>query len=321
MAQNFKRRYCLLPSSKLEYGKSNDYSNNNLESSSYKEMENKSTFNKKISIKGTPNKPKKVKESLLNTPIIIKDDKRRITVHSPLSFEECVLTQDSYYSNTNTINNFNFNEENKKFSFDFLDNENNDSSNISFFNINSNNNKKDFKKFHRYSNFNKNSKKLKNYGENNTNRNTKMSQQYQQKNNFNNSQNNNNSIKSLITDKKIKRITYSTSIKKYKKEIIFTDRNNQTRFFPLYKDSEIINKNEIFDDKFNSLNIANNEDSDNEQIEDDYKTCMEDLNKSFNILLTNSGYLNRIIIIDKNKVNFSDNSFNETFNSSDLIQL
>lgn len=84
MAQNFKRRVTLLPSSLY-----------NIQNSIKKfkdvdiiEKADNDTFNKSIICKKTPIKEKKLDPSLLETPIMEKTRLRRISIYSPLSFSE-----------------------------------------------------------------------------------------------------------------------------------------------------------------------------------------------------------------------------------------
>ena len=85
MAQNFKRRITLLPNS-----------SNQIQNSIKKfkdiddiaEIADNDTFNKTIIYEKTPIKEKKLNPSLLETPVIEKKRKRKISIYSPLSFSE-----------------------------------------------------------------------------------------------------------------------------------------------------------------------------------------------------------------------------------------
>ena len=85
MAQNFKRRITLLPNSL-----------NQIQNSIKKfkdidditEKADNDTFNKSIIYEKTPIKEKKLNPSLLETPVMEKNLKRKISINSPLSFSE-----------------------------------------------------------------------------------------------------------------------------------------------------------------------------------------------------------------------------------------
>lgn len=84
MAQNFKRRVTLLPSSLYDI----QNSIKKFKDADIIEKADKNTFNKSIISKKTPIKEKKLDPSLLETPIMEKTRLRRISIYSPLSFSE-----------------------------------------------------------------------------------------------------------------------------------------------------------------------------------------------------------------------------------------
>ena len=108
MAQNFKRRISLFPNSFSKF------------QNSIKERRDSAdinTLNKKIINKNTPKKEKKLKLSLLQTPIIEKNKLRKISIYSPISFCDIPTPITNYENfrkkeinyNKKIISNFNIN--------------------------------------------------------------------------------------------------------------------------------------------------------------------------------------------------------------------
>ena len=109
MAQNFKRRISLFPNSLSKFQNS---------IKERKDLADIDTFNKKIINKNTPpKKEKKMKLSLLQTPIIEKNKLRKISIYSPISFCDIptpITNYDNFRKkeiniNKKLISNFNIN--------------------------------------------------------------------------------------------------------------------------------------------------------------------------------------------------------------------
>ena len=91
MAQNFKRRITLLPDSYHKIQNSFEkFKEIDLSEKTDLDTFNKSTMNKK-----TPIKDKKIDPSLLETPFIEKKKLRKISIYSPLSFNEMSNIRDT----------------------------------------------------------------------------------------------------------------------------------------------------------------------------------------------------------------------------------
>ena len=104
MAQNFRRRITLLPNS---FGK-NLNSAKNYKEIDLEEKADEDTFNKSTNNKFTPKKKTKSNDSLLESPIIERDKRlRRISIHSPISFNDNSLLKNSPNNfGTNFFNDF-----------------------------------------------------------------------------------------------------------------------------------------------------------------------------------------------------------------------
>jgi len=109
MSQNFKRRISLFPNSLSKFQNS---------IKERKDLADIDTFNKKIINKNTPpKKEKKMKLSLLQTPIIEKNKLRKISIYSPISFCDIPTPITNYENfrkkeiniNKKLISNFNIN--------------------------------------------------------------------------------------------------------------------------------------------------------------------------------------------------------------------
>ena len=104
MAKNFKRRITLLPDSFYKFENSlNKFTETTLIEKADNDTFNKLNINKDIS---TPKKEKTLNSSILNTPSIKKSRQRKISIYSPLCFNEnSVINNNSILSGEKILNN------------------------------------------------------------------------------------------------------------------------------------------------------------------------------------------------------------------------
>jgi hypothetical protein len=104
MAKNFKRRITLLPDSYYKIENSlKKFTETTLIEKADNDTFNKLNINKDIS---TPKKEKTLNSSILNTPSIKKSRQRKISIYSPLCFNEnSVINDNSIFSEDKTHNN------------------------------------------------------------------------------------------------------------------------------------------------------------------------------------------------------------------------
>ena len=101
-----------------------------------------------------------------------------------------------------------------------------------------------------------------------------------------------NSKISLFPCEKIKKVIYSNkSNVNSNKKIIFTDDKNKKFSFSLYNDKDIYEKNDIINKCNNFCNINKTEDnSDDEEIQSKYNSCIFELSKAFNYINNNPNF-------------------------------
>ena len=104
MAKNFKRRITLLPDSYYKIENSlKKFTESTLIEKADNDTFNKLNINKDIS---TPKKEKTLNSSILNTPSIKKSRQRKISIYSPLCFNEnSVINDNSIFSEVKILNN------------------------------------------------------------------------------------------------------------------------------------------------------------------------------------------------------------------------
>ena len=104
MAKNFKRRITLLPDSYYKIENSlKKFTETTLIEKADNDTFNKLNINKDIS---TPKKEKTLNSSILNTPSIKKSRQRKISIYSPLCFNEIsVINNNSIFSEDKILNN------------------------------------------------------------------------------------------------------------------------------------------------------------------------------------------------------------------------
>lgn len=93
---------------------------------------------------------------------------------------------------------------------------------------------------------------------------------------------------SLFPNKKFKTTCYSGKNNvNMNDKITFINDNNKQFIFPFYKDKDIFEKNDII----NKCNIEKTMDnSDDEEIQSDYNSCLYELSKAFNYIKTNPNF-------------------------------
>ena len=217
MSKNFKRRITLLPDSFYKIENSlKKYAETTLIEKADNDTFNKTNINKDIS---TPKKEKTLNSSILNTPSIKKSRPRKISIYSPLSFNDNSFINDSSIFNEDKILN-------------------NDST-----------------------------------GKKVTNFNYQISQEqeaYIQ------------SFNSTFSMNKIKKINKSNN--KFGNVIVFNDENDKKYLFPLFEDRQIYGKSNTINHDNNQMesSIKYKEDnSDNEQLKEDYNIYLTQLKEAF----------------------------------------
>ena len=221
MAQNFRRRITLLPNAFYNYQNSSE----KFKEINLLEKADNDTLIKETINKVTPIKEKKINPLILDTPIIQKEqNKRRISIYSPLSFNE----KSNIKNDNNEITNFNNG-------------------------VSTDKNEEDF-----FSNFD------------------------------------------LFSSGKSKKVMKSN--KKREKEIEFCDGRNKIYKFGIYKDKNIFEEDKdndiiIHNDKVGKYlnNNNDNESSDEEKIENDYKKCMNILNDGIEFYSNSKNCISRNI--------------------------
>ena len=101
-----------------------------------------------------------------------------------------------------------------------------------------------------------------------------------------------NSKISLLPCEKNKKVIYGNkSNVDINKKIIFTNDNNKQFSFSLYNDKDIYEKNDIINKCNNFCNINKTEDnSDDEEIQSKYNSCIFELSKAFNYINNNPNF-------------------------------